>query len=217
MKEKIVKELRNEYANLGLGEKALSGVAAFLEKTGIKEEDIVSRIKGEDVKSLLISIQGESDSLRNNNAKLTKENEELKSKKNIEPKVDEPDESETEKALKQLQEEIKSIKESSIAEAKKRADSEVIAKVNEILKTKGCTNDFVRKITLSGLTISDGDTAEALADKYKELYDANFKEAYGEGRIPPNGNHSSTEFKKGDYSSEVERLRASGALPPDSK
>ena len=216
MKEKIVKELRNEYANLGLSEKALSGVATFLEKTGIKEEDIASRIKGEDVKSLLISIQGESDSLRNNNARLTKENEELKSKTN-KKENEEPEESETSKVLKRLQEEINSIKENSIAEAKRRADSEIVTKVNEILKTKGCTNDFVRKITLSGLTISDGDTAEALADKYKELYDSNFKEAYGEGYIPPRGDFSSTEFKKGDYSSEVERLRASGALPPDSK
>lgn len=217
MKEKIVKALRNEYVNLGLSEKALSGVAVFIEKTGIKEEDIATRVKGDDVKALLISIQGESDSLRNNNARLTKENEDLKSKMNNKLADDELEDSETTKMLKQLQEEIKSINERSIAEAKKRADSEIFTKVNEILKTKGCINDFVRKITLSGFTVSDGDTAETLADKYKELYDTNFKEAYGEGCIPPSGFRSSAEFKQGDFNSEIERLRTAGYLPPESK
>lgn len=216
MKEKISKELRNEYANLGLGEKAFSGVAAFLEKTGIKEEDITSRIKDEDVKSLLVAIQGESDSLRNTNTRLTKENEELKAKTG-KPEGKSDGKDDVAKAIAELQEEFKDFKDSSAQRAKTEADAQVLSKVHDIMKSKGCTNDFIRKMTLAGITVSDGDTAESLAEKYKTEYDENFKEAFGDGYIPPMGNHSSKDYEKGAYGPEVERLRASGKIPGESK
>lgn len=217
MKTKIVEKLRNEYANLGLGEKAFSGVAAFLEKTGIKEDDIESRVKGDDVKALLVAIQGESDSLRNTNSRLTKENEELKAK--IVPPDKKPDQGDdgTAKAIAELASQFKTFKESLDAEAKRRADAALMDDVHRIMKANGCANDFIRTVTLQNVVVSDGDTAESLAEKYRTDYDSNCKKAFGDGCIPPKGQQVSKEYEAGGYSSEVERLRASGKLPGESK
>ena len=64
MKKKIFDALKTEYASLGLSDKTLNRIAAILEGSVEKEEDIVTAVKGDTAKLLATSIQGEIDGLK---------------------------------------------------------------------------------------------------------------------------------------------------------
>lgn len=78
MKQKILAALKNKYANLGFGQKALDGVADYLEKTVTEESQIETAISG--VEPLLKVFQSEADRSRTELNALKSENEELKKK-----------------------------------------------------------------------------------------------------------------------------------------
>lgn len=216
---RILIALRNKYANLGLSEKAFTGVATFLEKTGLKDDEIEARIAEDDVKALLIAIQGETDFLRTQNHKLTKENATLKAKKDDKSDDDSNDEPDGDNAvmnaIRTLSEQFTAFKTDVEVKSKQRQQDEIIAKAHELMKAAGCTNDYIRKATLKGITVSDADTAEAIAERYKIEYDKNFKEAFGDGIIPPYAQQTSKEYRHGDFSSIVERYKAEGRLPSE--
>ena len=64
MKKKIFDALKTEYASLGLSDNTLNRIAAILEGSVTKEEDIVTAVKGDTAKLLATSIQGEIDGLK---------------------------------------------------------------------------------------------------------------------------------------------------------
>ena len=99
-----------------------------------------------------------------------------------------------------------------LAESKKKARNEAI--LNEVhakMKAMGCTNDFIRKATLSGLEITDTDTSDSLAEKFKSAYDENCKETFGNGYVPPKGNNQGGKDEV-NYDAMVEGLKKSGAF-----
>lgn len=217
MRQKIATALKTRYASLGLSQKAFDGVAAILEKTITKEEDIESVISEDYVSGLLRGLQGEFDTLRT--AKANAENE-LKTYKESHPEPNpnpKPKENEFEKKLREL-ENKQAEYEARIktAEASARRQS-VIEGLSTILKDRGCENDFIRNMTLKGIKIKAEDTAESLADAFKAEYDRNYKEAYGNGVVPPSGSRTPSDYQKGDYADEVARLRAEGKIPQENK
>lgn len=219
MKTKIANALKTRYANLGLGEKAFNGVASFLSKTVTNESDIENAVSGEDVKMLLQSIQGETDSIRSAKSSIEKQLEELK-KGQPTPPEPEPTNDKFDKLQEliiKMAERQDAMEAKTKAEEKRKSDAEVIAKVHEIMKSGGSTNDFIRNMTLKGLEVADGDTAESLAAKFKPVYDANFKEAYGDGPAPMRGERISGDYHAGDFKAMADRLKASGTLPDSSK
>lgn len=72
MKKKIEDALRTEYASLGLSDKTIGRLADYVQGKVEKEEDIATAVKGDDVKLIAKSIQGEIDGLKR--AKETAEN-----------------------------------------------------------------------------------------------------------------------------------------------
>lgn len=72
MKKKIEDALRTEYASLGLSDKTIGRLAEYVQGKVEKEEDIATAVKGDDVKLIAKSIQGEIDGLKR--AKETAEN-----------------------------------------------------------------------------------------------------------------------------------------------
>lgn len=214
MKTKIANALKTKYATLGLSQKAFDGVAAILEKTITDENAIEATIAEAYVADLLKGLQGEVDAMRTARAQAEKA---LKDYKESHPETipspsSVPDD-EIAKKLKALEDkQAEYERKISEAEGKARRDA-VLSSLDKLLKDKGCSNDFIRRTTLASVAIGESDTAETLLDTYKGKYDENFKEAYGDGAIPPAGNRTPAEFQKGDYGSEVERLRAEGKLP----
>lgn len=219
MKTKIANALKTRYANLGLGEKAFNGVAAFLEKTVTNESDIENAVSGEDVKMLLQSIQGETDSIRSAKSSIEKQLEELRKSQPIPPAPKPTDDKfdKLQELIIKMAERQDAMEAKTKAEEKRKSDAEVIAKVHEIMKKGGSTNDFIRNMTLKGLEVAEGDTAESLAEKFKPVYDANFTAAYGDGPAPMRGTQVSGDYHAGDFKAMAERFKASGAIPDVAK
>lgn len=212
MRKKIAEALRNRYGNLGLTEKALDGVAGMLEKTVTEESQIQAAIEADEVSALLKSIQGEADALRTARTQAQKELEEYKKSH---PETKKPEEgSGGGEGNAELLKQLKSIQDRLDERDRREKSERTLSEVDRLMKEKGATNDFIRRMTLRDMKAGEGDTAETLAEKYKADYDRNFKEAYGNGPVPPaGGGGAGGEFKKGDYSQYVDSLRKEGLIP----
>lgn len=64
MKQKIIDALKTEYASLGFSDKTINRLAEYVQGKVEKEDDIATAIKGDDVKLIAKSIQGELDGLK---------------------------------------------------------------------------------------------------------------------------------------------------------
>lgn len=211
MKEKIVKELKNKYSNLGLGEKAFNGVASFLEKTVTNEDDIANAVAGDDVKALLTAIQGETDKLRADKAAAEKALREAK--EGGEHKTEE--DSEVAKLIKQMQTEQAALKLQLEQSQKAARTKEILNGVREKMRSAGSDNDFILNIVLKNAEVGDTDTVDSLAEKFKASYDENYKQAYGDSPVPRGGAHRSEGYKKGDFADAVQMLKNEGMLPQE--
>lgn len=190
MKTQILNALKTTYANLGLSDKAFDGVASFLEKTVTKEDEIDGVIKKEDVKNLLKAFQGESDSLRNRAAQLQKDFDAYKVShpEKTEEKPDEPDE---EPAY------VKALREQNAAIIARLDKSEKEAKAKGLLaeivseSKKKLTHEKAFRLTEREFSVQDDETKEAAIARFEEAYNANKKEFFSDGVIPPfgSGNH----------------------------
>jgi hypothetical protein len=220
MRAKIAQALKTEYASLGLSQKALDGVAAILEKTIKDESEIDAAIKEASVKDLLKLYQKEADSAREERTRIQREYDEYKEKHpETEPNKKTEKEDDKDNPLAKELAELKAKQEAVEAKLKasetKVRHSEILNEVHRIMKEKGADNDFIRNMTLKGIEIGDDDTAESLAEKYQAEYDKNFKEAYGDGYVPPKSAPKPNDYKEGAFADEVKRLKAAGKLPAD--
>ena len=213
MQIKYLSALKTKYASFGLSKEALDRVALQRVKTIANESEIDSDVANAETMLLIMKeIQGSADSQRNRASQIQKELDDLKKTlPGNEPPQNEPDNA--------LAAEIKALKEivsgfqAEVEASKKKAHSDaILAEVHEKMKSKGCTNDFIRTSTLSGVTIGESDTADSIAEKYKSLYDENCKKVFGAGYVPPKGNNVN-EGGEVNYAAMVEGLKQSGALP----
>ena len=183
MKEKITNALKTEYAKMGLGDKAFDGVASFLVKTITKEEEIDGVIKSEDTKNLLKAFQGESDSLRNRNAQLEKDFNAYKEShpEKKEEKKDVDTEPEWAKKLREQNEKILEAQEKrDKAEKQKATMTAVLASA----KKDGCTDEKALKLTEKLFSLKEGESDDDAAKRFKDEYNANKKEYFGNGVVP---------------------------------
>lgn len=214
MQNKYLSALRTKYASFGLSKEALDRVALQRVKTIANEDEIDADIANTETLMLIMKeMQSSADSQRNRATQLQKDLEDLKKNQpNNQQQTQEP-ESELAKQLQTLTNLVTTMQAERAAEKKKIQAEAIISQVHEKMKSKGCTNDFIRNMTLKGIEVAENDTADSLAEKYKSIYDQNCKDAYGEGYVPPMGmQNASGGFKSGDFASEVERLRASGKI-----
>ena len=147
MKQKIKDALKTKYSNLGLGEKAFDGVAAYIEPSIKEETDIETAIAG--VGGLLKAFQGEADKLRTDKTAAEKRLAELEAQvKKLggapETKEDEPETDDDKstpawaKALidsnKKLTERLNSIEGEKISSTRKQRLDAIISKLPENLR-----------------------------------------------------------------------------------
>ena len=210
MQNKYLSALKTNYASFGLSKEALDRVALQRVKTINAEEDIEADIANADTMLLIIKeLQGSNDMLRSKAAQTQKELDTLKGS----TQTQEPPQAENPfaKEFADMKAMLTGVM-GELAETKKKARREaVLNEVHAKMKAMGCTNDYIRKTTLDGLEISESDTAESLAEKYKSVYDDNCKSAFGNGYVPPKGNNNGGKDEV-DYAAMVEGLKASGAM-----
>lgn len=213
MRKKIVEALRNRYGNLGLTEKAFDGVAGMLGKTVTEETQIQAAIEAGPVSELLKSIQGETDALRTASAQARRELEDYKKSHPGTKESEEGSGGAGGDGNAELLKQLKSIQDRLDERDRREKSERTLSEVDRLMKEKGATNDFIRRMTLRDMKVCEGDTAETLAEKYRADYDRNFKEAYGTGPTPPaGGGGTGGGYKRGEYSAFVDSLRKEGLI-----
>ena len=210
MQNKYLSALKTKYASFGLSKEALDRVALQRVKTIANEDEIDADIATSDTLMLIMKeMQSSADAQRNRAAQLQKDLDALK--------TTQPDPTPT-PAADPYAKEISDLKGMMAAMMGKFAENEkktrteaTLSQVHNLMKQKGCTNDFIRKTTLSGIEIGENDTAESLAEKYKSVYDDNCKAAFGEGYTPPTGgNNGGGEMDQAEI---TRMLQERGLLP----
>ena len=210
MQVKYLSALKTKYASFGLSKEALDRVASQRVKTIANEDEIDADIASTDTAMLVMKeMQRATDTLRTDNAKYQKELADLKNDPGNKPdQSNEPNP--LADAMAEMREFMKTMKD-EYAESKRKARAEsLIAEAHKVMEKNGCTNAFIRNITLKGVEVGEADTAESIAERCKTIYDQNCKDAFGEGYTPPRGNGSGQD--KVDYASMVEALKESGDL-----
>ena len=210
MQVKYLSALKTKYASFGLSKEALDRVASQRVKTIANEDEIDADIASTDTAMLVMKeMQRATDTLRTDNAKYQKELADLKNDPGNKPN-ESNDPNPLADAMAEMREFMKTMKD-EYAESKRKARAEsLIAEAHKVMEKNGCTNAFIRNITLKGVEVGEADTAESIAEKCKPIYDQNCKDAFGEGYTPPRGNGSGQD--KVDYASMVEALKESGDL-----
>lgn len=215
MKDKIIAVLKTTYSNLGLSDKAFGGVASILEKTVTKEEDIAAAVEAPEISALVKAIQGETDSLRGRNAQITKELDELKRQKNVDPEPGgEPGGKPGGKdgAMAALVAKVEEM-EKRMKERDEQARHDArIASIKEKLVSGGSKNENILGLVLKGAAISDDETDESAAERLKKEYDTTYKQFYGDGPMPPAGGGPGAEGGNPDKAL-IDALVKSGKLP----
>ena len=204
--------LNTKYASFGLSKEALDRVASQRVKTIANEDEIDADIANPDTLMLIMKeMQSSADSQRNRATQLQKDLEDLKKNQpNNQQQTQEP-ESELAKQLQTLTNLVTTMQAERAAEKKQAQTDAVLAQVHEKMKAKGCTNDFIRNMTLKGIEVGENDTVDTLAEKYKSIYDQNCKDAYGDGYVPPRGNGNGGNGEN-DKDAETAILKRAGLL-----
>lgn len=211
MQNKYLSALKTKYASFGLSKEALDRVALQRVKTIANESEIESDLANPETFLLLMKEQqGANDALRSSNNTIQKQLDELKNS-NTPPKQDPPQENPLGEQFAEMQKALEEMKEKFAASERRAQTEAVIAEVHKKMKSMGCTNDFIRDTTLRGIEVKEGDTADSIAEKCKEAYDANCKKAFGDGYVPPKGNDKGGD--EIDFSAMIEGLKASGDIP----
>ena len=189
MKEKILNALKTEYATLGLGEKALDGLATFLAKSVTEETPIDEAVKAEEVKALIKGFQ-------------------------VEPDRTEPAPSKDEHPGVEAYEARLAELERKWQETEKKAARAIIVGNVKSRLEKDCKDAPILRQVLKGLTLAEDETEDEAVNRLTAEYNATVKEIRGEGYVPPAGSgYQAPAYKGGDFRSEVERLRAEGKIP----
>lgn len=193
MIEKIKSALKTEYKGLGLGDKTIDRLAAYVQGLVEKEDDIATAVKRDDVKLIATSIQGEIDGIRK--AKQTAE-EALEEYKKSHPETNQtPPQEKEDESVKELREKYEALAARLDAQDKEAKRKATIAAVKNAAKEAGCTNEKALSLTERLFSVKDDESDEDAAKRFETEYNANIKEYFGDGITPYQGSYISTPAK----------------------
>lgn len=216
MKDKIIAALRNAYADAGLNDKALDGVAGAVEyqlkKNNISDENgIAEAVRQPDVAGLVGVFQSEADRWRGRLAELQRRYDESKQPVSTvqEPKQD--------GQLSELLGRISALEQTLKARDAKIAMDERLASVRGKLKSGGSDNENILGLVMRDASIGTDETDDAAAARLKGVYDSTYRQFYGDGVTPPAGGGHEPAPKSGLDADLVARLRQDNLIPPEKK
>ena len=202
MKEKIITAFKTKHLGFGLSNEAIDRIASALEKTVSKEEDIENALSGVEAMTLIAKeVQKMRDGEIQKRSDLQKSFETYKASHPEEKETKETntgeDEPEWAKKLREQNE--------ALAARLDKADKETTRKnllaavVAE--SRKKLTHEKAFRLTEREFTLKDDETQEAAIARFEEEYNANKKEFFSDGVIPPfgSGQHTDDEQARKDY------------------
>lgn len=211
IKDKIASELRTAYANMGLGDKALDGVASFLGKTVEDENKVGEAVRDPSVLALLKGIQGETDSLRGRAADLQRR---LDAQRPREDGGGGSQKSEPDGRIDELVGKVEEL-ERTLRERDERARLDArLSAIRGRLEDGGADNANILGLVMRDAQVGAEEADEAAVSRLKGEYDVLFKKFYGSGPVPPAGGNAPA-APKGMDAELVAQLRRDGKLPPE--
>ncbi len=195
MKEKIITAFKTKHLGFGLSNEAIDRIASALEKTVTKEEEIEDALSGVEAMTLIAKeVQKMRDGEIQKRSDLQKSFDTYKAshpegKQTAETNND--DEPEWAKKLREQNEALQARLDKADKEAsRKRLLSEIVAE-----SKKKLNHEKAFRLTEREFSLGDDETKEAALARFEEAYNANKKEFFSDGVIPPfgSGNHDDGE------------------------
>lgn len=185
--EEIKSALGTKYANFGLSKEAIDRIALQVEKTVTTEEEVESGIATFETMNLVAQeIQKMRDRELRNRSDLQKSFDAYK--ESHPDKNDEGNGGEKEPEwAKALREQNQALMEKFTRQEQEEQRNATLAFVKQAAKSAGCTNERALKLTEKTFSIKDKETNEDAAKRFEAEYNANVKEYFGDGTIPPFG------------------------------
>ena len=195
--EQILSNLRDGLGQTSLSERTISDFASVLEVP--EDETLHSDFFSKQVK-ILKTVEGQ---LSHDVA--TKVEDFKKNFKPTEQPKQEPKKNEDEipDYVKELREELASIKNKELEKQKSVQSEQLINSAYEDAKKSGAENEAVLKIVKRFVSVEDGDTPISLKNKIVAQYNETYKELYGEGAAP-----SSSSGGSGNKKASIESTKA---------
>ena len=202
MKEKIITAFKTKHLGFGLSNEAIDRIASALEKTVTKDEDIENALSGVEAMTLIAKeVQKMRDGEIQKRSDLQKTFDTYKAahpegKETKETKTDD-DEPEWARKLREQNE--------ALAARLDKADKETTRKnlMADIISDskKKLTHEKAFRLTEREFSLKDDETKEAALARFEEEYNANKKEFFSDGVIPPfgSGQHTDDEQARKDY------------------
>lgn len=233
MKKKIEDALRTEYANLGLSDKTIGRLAEYVQGKVEKEEEIATAVKGDDVKLIAKSIQGEIDGIQKAKKKAEDDLADYKAKhpEGGNPPADPPADPDPNKpdlaktiadavaaAVAPLTEKITALENVNSTKAALAGARETFFGGDYAKKYTDEANDaWERAVEINELTGSKM-TAQELSEKATSYFNKAVSRK-GVDTSKPFQADPQGEDQKGtlDWSAEKKRLQDAGRLPQDAK
>jgi hypothetical protein len=202
---KILSNLREGLGQTSLSERTISDFASVLEVP--EDETLHGDFFSKQVK-ILKTVEGQ---LSHDVA--TKVEDFKKSYKPVEQPKQEPKKNEDEipDYVKELREELASIKNKELEKQKSVQSEQLINSAYEDAKKSGAENEAVLKIVKRFISVEDGDTPISLKNKIVAQYNETYKELYGEGAAPSSSSGGSGN-KKASIESTKQYFRQTGRL-----
>lgn len=203
--EQILSNLRDGLGQTSLSERTISDFASVLEVP--EDETLHSDFFSKQVK-ILKTVEGQ---LSHDVA--TKVEDFKKNFKPTEQQKQEPKKNEDEipDYVKELREELASIKDKELEKQKSVQSEQLINSAYEDAKKSGAENEAVLKIVKRFVSVEDGDTPISLKNKIVAQYNETYKELYGEGAAP-SSNSGGSGNKKASIESTKAYFKQTGRL-----
>ena len=204
--EQILSNLKEGLGQTSLSERTISDFASVLEVP--EDETLHGDFFSKQVK-ILKTVEGQ---LSHDVA--TKVEDFKKNFKPAEQPEQEPKKNEDEipDYVKELREELASIKDKELEKQKSVQSEQLINSAYEDAKKSGAENEAVLKIVKRFVSVEDGDTPISLKNKIVAQYNETYQELYGEGAAPSFNSRGGSNSKKEDEDY-MEHLRKTGKLP----
>lgn len=188
MKQKIIAALRTKYQRFGLSNEAIDRIASAKEKTVTSEDQIETAIADAETMELIATeLQKSADLERRNRSDLQKSFDEYKKKHPEDtedptpPEKGAEDEPEWAKKIREQNEKILEAQSKREKAEKRKATFDAVI---SSAKKNGCTYEKALKLTEKLFTLKEDESDEDASKRFKDEYDANIKEYFGEGVAP---------------------------------
>lgn len=193
MKEQIITAFKTKYQSFGLSNEAIDRIASAKEKTVTKPEDIEAALADVETMTLIAKeVQKMRDGEIQKRTDLQKNFDTYKAshpdKTDPDPDPDpDPDDKD-----KDLRDQIKKLTERLDRQEKDKEAGKLLSEVIAESKQK-LTHEKAFRLTEREFTLKEDETKEDALKRFEEAYNANKKEFFSDGVIPPFGSGEHTD------------------------